>query len=340
MGGSLAAAGSPALRLDLPGTARQRRRAAATRIASPPGRPRSRARPPGCASGAPGGGCGARPRAGRPARCGSRGGRGAAIDDLALWGVPARGRALVRELRAFAALKQDEWGDGAAAGRTSRPDGFDVTGYLIADATRRRALGARPHQLPLPGAAGRRVLLLGRDAPARRPPTARARRRAAGPRSRRPPGRAGARWWASRRTPSAGGAAARVAEWLRGAPARARPALGGAPVARDVLGSPGADERPWTADRAFGRQFGILARPDGDGERPLGVLLLNAGAVRHTGPNRMWVEVARRWAPQGVPCCGWTSRGSATRTATAALRRQRRALRAEPAAQARTRRRT
>jgi pimeloyl-ACP methyl ester carboxylesterase len=61
-------------------------------------------------------------------------------------------------------------------------------------------------------------------------------------------------------------------------------------------------ERPWTAQRGFGRQFGILAHPDGRNDRPaLGLLLLNAGAVRHTGPNRMWVEVARRWAARGVP---------------------------------------
>src|SRR5262249_51282548 len=30
------------------------------------------------------------------------------------------------------------------------------------------------------------------------------------------------------------------------------------------------------------------------------VLYLNAGGVRHVGPNRMWVESARRWAAQGV----------------------------------------
>jgi len=30
-------------------------------------------------------------------------------------------------------------------------------------------------------------------------------------------------------------------------------------------------------------------------------VLLNAGAIRRTGPNRMWVEMARRWAARGVP---------------------------------------
>jgi hypothetical protein len=30
-------------------------------------------------------------------------------------------------------------------------------------------------------------------------------------------------------------------------------------------------------------------------------VLLNAGAIRRIGPNRMWVETARRWARRGVP---------------------------------------
>ena len=29
-------------------------------------------------------------------------------------------------------------------------------------------------------------------------------------------------------------------------------------------------------------------------------MLLNGGALRHTGPNRAWVELARRWAARGV----------------------------------------
>ena len=30
-------------------------------------------------------------------------------------------------------------------------------------------------------------------------------------------------------------------------------------------------------------------------------MLLNSGAVRRIGPQRMWVEAARRWAALGVP---------------------------------------
>ena len=47
--------------------------------------------------------------------------------------------------------------------------------------------------------------------------------------------------------------------------------------------------------------FGILAEPSFlTPHADSGVLLLNAGGVRHTGPNRMWVEAARRWAAAGV----------------------------------------
>ena len=52
--------------------------------------------------------------------------------------------------------------------------------------------------------------------------------------------------------------------------------------------------------------FGIVAEreePQAAPERPaparLGILLLNAGAVHHIGPNRLYVEMARRWAALG-----------------------------------------
>lgn len=49
--------------------------------------------------------------------------------------------------------------------------------------------------------------------------------------------------------------------------------------------------------------FGILSRrdPAAPGVRPsgLGVLMLNAGATRHIGPNRLYVPLARHWASQG-----------------------------------------
>ena len=50
-----------------------------------------------------------------------------------------------------------------------------------------------------------------------------------------------------------------------------------------------------------GRLFGILARPQ-QGERPGPlVILFNAGAVHHVGPNRTTVEIARALAASGIP---------------------------------------
>ena len=65
--------------------------------------------------------------------------------------------------------------------------------------------------------------------------------------------------------------------------------------------------RPWPTASCRSGFFGILAEPEGPPEAPepvrtdTCVVFLNAGAVRRMGPNRMWVEAARRWAANGVP---------------------------------------
>ncbi len=50
-----------------------------------------------------------------------------------------------------------------------------------------------------------------------------------------------------------------------------------------------------------GDLVGILTEPTDGPVSDLCVVLLNAGAIRRIGPNRMWVEAARRWAQRGVP---------------------------------------
>ena len=47
------------------------------------------------------------------------------------------------------------------------------------------------------------------------------------------------------------------------------------------------------------RLFGILTEPPRSAACRGGVILLNAGATHHVGPNRMYVTLARRWAKQG-----------------------------------------
>jgi dienelactone hydrolase len=62
----------------------------------------------------------------------------------------------------------------------------------------------------------------------------------------------------------------------------------------------GAAEAPLELERPDGtRLAAVVTRP---GEEPLALcaVLLNAGAERRIGPNRMWVELARRWAARGV----------------------------------------
>ena len=60
-------------------------------------------------------------------------------------------------------------------------------------------------------------------------------------------------------------------------------------------------ETPITVEHAHGSLFGVLAEPDLDVPAPVCAVLLNAGALRHIGPGRMWVELARRWTAKGVP---------------------------------------
>src|SRR5271165_3219998 len=88
--------------------------------------------------------------------------QGAPIDELVLWAVPAQGRRLLRELRAFAALALAN----ASAGPSTAPAGegsLVVNGYLLSAATVRELELLDFAQLE--GASPRltRALVLGRD---------------------------------------------------------------------------------------------------------------------------------------------------------------------------------
>jgi hypothetical protein len=59
-------------------------------------------------------------------------------------------------------------------------------------------------------------------------------------------------------------------------------------------------ETPIAISDPFGDPLGILTEPLGE-TAGICAVWLNAGPQRRIGPNRMWVEAARRWAAQGVP---------------------------------------
>jgi len=91
---------------------------------------------------------------------------------------------------------------------------------------------------------------------------------------------------------------AEILRWL----AEHAPATGGGgvdvPTAREAAVSPAVVERAAIVDEATGL-FGIVS--SGRTSPPTGraILLLNAGAIDHIGPNRLYVALARRWAARG-----------------------------------------
>jgi len=223
---------------------------------------------------------------------------GAAVDDLALWAMPANGRQLVRELRALSRLETQ------LPGGDPLPDGaLAAAGYVLSGQTLAELGAVDFAERPLGGGAGRRVLLLGRDGLA--PPAAVvAAAEAGGARVELAPGPG---FGAMLREPQWAEEPVTVAERLvawavasqESSPLFAPPP----PALRDVLRLPAVRERALVLTGPRGGLPALIAEPDGTAAGAAGVraLLLNAGPQRHIGPNRLWVETARRWAARGVP---------------------------------------
>jgi alpha-beta hydrolase superfamily lysophospholipase len=235
---------------------------------------------------------------------------GAPIEELVLWSVPARGRRLVRELRTFAALETA----GAARPDTEPADGGEgelvANGYLLSAASAAELERADLSRLPAPDAPPLRALLLGRDGISADETLRRSLAEAGTavtvadgpgygammvePQDARTPAEVMERvdaWLGEGEAAPAG--PARTARHPRAAWTSERAILlehEGAPLR----------ERPVAIERPEGSLFGILAEPAGE-RADFGAVLFNAGPQRRTGPNRMWVEIARRWAGRGVP---------------------------------------
>jgi pimeloyl-ACP methyl ester carboxylesterase len=234
--------------------------------------------------------------------------RGAPIDDLVLWGAPARGRTFIRELKAFArmeAIRQDNDDEGV---RNELPPGWlSAGGYVITAETCTALEGLEVSELPLPTAAGRHALLIERDGI-----SVDARLHEALERQQvsvqTMPGEGYGKMMVEpqlARSPTA--TAERVVEWIAALdpPATQAPtpdediprasteaqvhALDGTPVRESFL----------TIEHPLGDLFGVLTEPLEEGGELTALLL--GGTGHRIGPNRMWVEAARRWAASGVP---------------------------------------
>ncbi len=227
---------------------------------------------------------------------------GTPADDVVLWNVPATGRTLVRALRAFGKFEHAPAAPPELVPDADLPPGAQIAGGYVMSAATLADLGALDLTAPpMALTADLRVLLLGRDdLPA--DPALQAALRDAGAHVDVLPGPG---YSAMTAEPTEAvpplETADTITSWLRAAPPRQPSAAPGAvPVARDSLDLPGARETPVAIRQSFGDLFGILTEPTGD-RADVCAVLLNAGALTHAGPNRMWVEAARRWSAQGVP---------------------------------------
>lgn len=229
---------------------------------------------------------------------------GAPIDDLVLWGVPADGKRLLRELRAVARVESESivaaGGPAPPVGEPLAPGGFVVSEELQADLA---ALDAAALRIPV----GRslRVLLIGRDGVRLDESLRRQLEESASEVSTDP----GYGYGAMMSPPDSSRLPvevfATVDSWLAGRSGEQRESQAdAAPTDSDSVevAVDGAlvRETPVRIDAGTMSLFGILAEPALAPAGTFAVVLLNAGAIRRVGPNRMWVDFARRWAARGI----------------------------------------
>ncbi|HEY7932751.1 MAG TPA: alpha/beta fold hydrolase [Solirubrobacteraceae bacterium] len=236
---------------------------------------------------------------------------GASIEEAVLWAVPSRGGAFLRELRVFAQFEEPDQ-DGK---ENLLPDGYAGAGGFVLSAESTEALQALDvSELELSSSHLRRTLLLGRDGIAVDDVLRTHLESAAVEVSTAEGSGYGAMMAKPHLARSPRSVFESVLEWLeQGAFSEASPRGGEvAPQSRlesidcvqgIELGSQEQriKESELVIQRSHGRLFGILAEPLDGPTQDFCAVFLNAGAIRRIGPNRMWVQIARRWAVRGVP---------------------------------------
>jgi len=229
--------------------------------------------------------------------------RGANLQDLVLWGPAAKGRSVLRELRAVANVERWEYLSEQEAPPQPIP-GFEAGGFLIAPETLRALEALDISALSWPEAG--RILLLSRDDLPHDAKLVDALQSS----QAQVEMAVGRGYSAMMATPQEAvcpeDTGRLIGEFLtREVQERGkRDAIEFPGTRSTVIGERDADgslETIYRIENSSLGMFGILTEPrPGIPRSDYGLLYLNAGGVRHTGPNRMWVESARRWAARGV----------------------------------------
>ncbi|HST32211.1 MAG TPA: alpha/beta fold hydrolase [Solirubrobacteraceae bacterium] len=258
---------------------------------------------------------------------------GAAIEDVVLWAAPARGRTLLRELRTFASLEDSELvppPEEVLTPSVTAEGEVWVGGFVLTPETAEALEALDVSKLAFPDGLPHRALLLGRDGIAV-DKRLRERMEASGASVTLSAGEGYGEMMARPHDAVSPVAVfAEVSQWLKADTSSAEPpATPGPPreQAGTTVEAPAAPlepahqthaartsssielefdgarirETPITIAQPFGELFGVLAEPLGQRAGDTCAVLLNAGAIRRIGPNRMWVETARRWSALGVP---------------------------------------
>lgn len=224
----------------------------------------------------------------------------AGLDDLALLGVPASGKAFLREERAFHQTAAKAYGHQPDEVRPLPEGAMEAGGFIYGPRTVTALQQLTPESLVTDGGL-RRVLVIYRDGIAAPPGLLAAFERAGAEVTVSPAPGLGAMLETSYHSELKPEIEAAVRAWLSGGPQDlVEPADPVEPERLELAG--GVSERPVILPGEVGELSGILCEPPG-GAAPgaAWTLFLNAGGVRRSGPNRLWTRAARALAAQGLP---------------------------------------
>jgi alpha-beta hydrolase superfamily lysophospholipase len=212
--------------------------------------------------------------------------------DLVLWG-PSTGRALLRELAAFRKLETAEGALSNATVSSAAADELENAGFILSKATAAKLHTLDFDQLNL---TGRRLLVLSRD---QMPVEAKLLKhlQASGAEIQQAIGMG---YQTMMEVPHQVvpplATADLIQDWL---PISEQRRSGfESPLVTTTAVSLLINESIFSIPSQSGTSFGVLSEPYAKSESC--VVFLNPGATRHIGPNRMWVEAARRFAAQGL----------------------------------------